>query len=58
MRIPEDILTTDDEEDSIPDTRGVVDTTPMRENQPVRRPTRNRRPAERYGQPIDSSIIR
>ncbi len=57
-RIPEDILTTDDEEDSIPDTRGVADTTPMQENQPVRRSTRNRRPAERYGQPIDSSIIR
>ncbi len=57
-RIPEDILTPDDEEDSIPDTRGVADTTPMQENQPVRRSTRNRRPAERYGQPIDSSIIR
>ena len=57
-RIPEDILTTDDEDDSIPDTRGVADTTPMQENQPVRRSTRNRRPAERYGQPIDSSIIR
>ena len=57
-RIPKDILTTDDEEDPLPDTKGVADTSPMQKNQHVRRSTRNRRPAERYGQPADYSIIR